>query len=91
MVFSPTHPFMCGTVYHKNWQNHEMGKKNRCSKLAKKIRLMIYQTLCILSLIKNHKQKRKFDAICVLENMVSKQFWSFGGLFLTQNCFEGLF
>ena len=27
IVFSLTHPFMRGTVYHKNWQNHEMGQK----------------------------------------------------------------
>ena len=86
--FSPTHPFMRGTVYHKNWQNHEMGqKKNRFSKLAQKIRLMIYQTLCILSLIKNHIQKWKFEAICVLRGWkygrkkfgaLKSYFWSLG-------------
>ena len=34
--------------------------------MAQKIRLVIYQTLCLLSLIKNHTQKRKLESICAL-------------------------
>ena len=42
------------------------GKKIWFSKLAQKIHLVIYQTLCLLSLIKNHTRKRKMEGICAL-------------------------
>ena len=42
------------------------GKKIRFSKLAQKIRLVIYQTLYLLSLMKNHTQERKLEAFCAL-------------------------
>ena len=41
-------------------------KKNRFSRKAGKIPLVIYQTLCLSSLIANNALKRKLGAICVL-------------------------
>ena len=41
------------------------GKKIRLFKLAQEIQLLIYQTLCFLSLIKNHPQKLILVAISV--------------------------
>ena len=64
--FSPTARLGAVPYFVKTGSTVKWGKKNRFSKLAKKIRLVIYQTLRLLSLMKNHTQKRKLEVICAL-------------------------
>ena len=65
-LLSPTARIGAVVCFVKTGNNVKWGKKIRFSESAQKICLVLYQTLCLLSLMKNHTQKRKLEVICAL-------------------------